>query len=204
VSEVYQQTAKYIINRDQNLDILCILATHRSPSTSSDLPSWVPDWRIPTSTIPLYDQWEYFSYKFGAAGFTKCRLQSSNDHGKLIVDGFCITHVGQLLQLSVLSVQHPPEQPTGSARHFDPEEDQRRMAMTEEGGAIVPSAALMGDPIWILMGCKMPMVLRADDGEEGSDTFRVVGPCHLQTAMWGKSLKKFEESGGEMRRIVLV
>ncbi|KAH8587390.1 hypothetical protein B0O99DRAFT_694558 [Bisporella sp. PMI_857] len=42
VSEAYQHVVKYFINRDRNLDILCVLATHRGP-TSSDLPSWVPD-----------------------------------------------------------------------------------------------------------------------------------------------------------------
>lgn len=37
ISEVYQHTAKSLINRDQNLDILCILPTHRD-ATSADLP----------------------------------------------------------------------------------------------------------------------------------------------------------------------
>ena len=38
ISKVYQHTAKYFINQDENLDILCILPTHRD-ATSNDLPS---------------------------------------------------------------------------------------------------------------------------------------------------------------------
>ena len=87
VSEVYQYVAKYIINRDKNLDILCILSTHRDEN-STDLPSWTPDWRVPTSTIPLFENWEYFGYKFGATGFTKTTLQDQCDLGKLVVQGF--------------------------------------------------------------------------------------------------------------------
>jgi hypothetical protein len=62
VSEVYQYTAKYIINRDRNLDVLCILPTHHDHN-SVDLPTWTPDWRVPVSSIPLNDSPEYFTNK---------------------------------------------------------------------------------------------------------------------------------------------
>jgi hypothetical protein len=95
VSEVYQYTAKYIINRNRNLDILCILSANRD-DLSDDLPTWTPDWRVPTSKVPLHAHFEYYTYKWGAAGFTKSLWQSQDDIGRLLVEGFTVATVTQL------------------------------------------------------------------------------------------------------------
>jgi hypothetical protein len=68
VSEEYKYLAKYLINRDRNLDVLCILSMHRN-AESHDLPSWTPDWRVPASEIPITTCWDYFTMKFAAASF---------------------------------------------------------------------------------------------------------------------------------------
>jgi hypothetical protein len=208
VSEVYQRAAKYLINRDLSLDILCILPDHRDGSSSADLPSWTPDWRVPTSRIPLKANFEYFTYKFGAAGFTRCSPQDPANGGKLRVRGFAVALLTQLLPLTPMSIPHPPEQLVGHAELFDPARHTRRFAMTGRGPAIVPAGAEEGDWVVVLMGCKMPVVLRHvqhDGGEEDAVTAVVVGPCFVSTIMHGEALKEFQEwAEGEMKDIVLV
>ena len=42
INHVYQRLAKYFINRDLNLDIICLVNVLRNEK-SFDLPSWTPD-----------------------------------------------------------------------------------------------------------------------------------------------------------------
>jgi hypothetical protein len=202
VSEVYQQVAKYLINATRVLDILIIISTHRSPTGSSDdLPSWCPDWRVPTSEIALGENYEYFHYKIGAAGFTKCLPQDQNDIGRLTVQGFRLDVVTELMDVGVLRIPHPPEEPTGSLEvPFKPGTHTKCLCKTGEYIGFFPRETRVGDEVWILYGCKMPMVLAA--AREG--THVVVGPSYLPTMMWGKGLKEFLESGDEIDTIVLV
>ncbi|USP79427.1 hypothetical protein yc1106_06701 [Curvularia clavata] len=205
VSEVYQYTAKYIINRDRNLDILCILSTHRDKN-SSDLPTWTPDWRVPVSSIPMYANWDYVGYKFGAAGFTNALWQNQDEVGILVAQGFLLSTITELVPLGITSIPHPPEEPAGTAESFDPQEHLRRMALTSKGNSIVPSQAEVGDEVWILWGCKLPIVLRTvgDAGCKEQSKYTVVGPCYIPVYMWGRGLKEFQEARGEARKIVLV
>jgi hypothetical protein len=205
VSEVYQYTAKYIINRNRNLDVLCILSSHRDEN-STDLPTWTPDWRVTTTSIPLYANWDYFSYKFGAAGFTKALPQDQDNVGILVAQGFPLNVITELVPLAITSIPHPPEEPTGNAEAFDPEKHLRRLALTDKGNAIVPAETEGGDEVWVLGGCKMPIVLRivGEVEETGQLVYSVVGPCYIPNYMWGKGLKEFQTSGEEAREIVLV
>ena len=188
ISEVYQHTAKYFINRDENLDILCILPTHRD-ATSNDLPSWTPDWRVPLSSRPLYDNWDYISYKWGASGFTKTESQDQADPNRLAVKGFEIARIQQLLPLFPDNVPHPPEIPAGSAVRFEEGKHIRRFAQSTRGPSIVPSTAVVSDAIWILYGCKMPIVLRPAAGTLNTIAFEVVGPCYVSTIMFGEAIE---------------
>jgi hypothetical protein len=192
ISEVYQHTAKYLINRDENLDILCILPTHRD-ATSFDLPTWTPDWRVPLSSKPLYDNWDYISYKWGASGFTSTETQDQDSLGRLAVTGFEMARVQQLHPLFPDQLPHPPERPAGSAIHFDESKHPRRFAQSTRGPSVVPSAAAVGDTIWILYGCKMPVVLRPADGALRKVAFEVVGPCYVSTIMFGEALEWLQE-----------
>lgn len=205
VSEVYQYTAKYIINRDRNLDVLCILSTHRD-ANSTDLPTWTPDWRVPSTSIPLYANWDYFEHKFGAAGFTKCLPQNQEDFGTLTVQGFPLNVITELLPFAITSIPHPPEEPTGTAENFDPQKHLRRLALTNKGNAIVPTGTEVGDLVWVLWGCKMPIVLRivGEAEDTGQLVYAMIGPCYIPAYMWGKAVKEFQESGDDVQEIVLV
>jgi hypothetical protein len=205
ISEVYQHTAKYLINRDENLDILCILPTHRD-ATSNDLPSWTPDWRVPLSSRPLYDNWEYISYKWGASGFTKTESQDQADLNRLTVTGFEIARIQQLLPLFPNEMPHLPESPAGSAIYFEEGKHIRRFAQSTRGPSIVPSTAAVGDSIWILYGCKMPIVLRAATGMLDKVAFEVVGPRYVSTIMFGEAIEWLAEDQHdlELASIVLV
>ena len=150
VSEVYQYVAKYIINRDNNLDVLCILSTHRDQN-STDLPTWVPDWRVPTSTISIRENWEYYAHKMGAAGFTTTLPQDQSRLSILSVKGYKLCNIEELLPFGVVSSPHLPEKPVGVTEGFDPTRHLRRMVITEREPATVPSSAAVGDQIWILL-----------------------------------------------------
>jgi hypothetical protein len=95
VSEVYQYLAKYLINRDRNLDVLCILSEYRN-AQSYNLPSWTPDWRVLTTKATV-GCWDYFSTKFAAAGFTKADYQDQQEMSRLTAHGFSADVITNLL-----------------------------------------------------------------------------------------------------------
>jgi hypothetical protein len=216
VSEVYQRLAKYIINRDLNLDILCILSTHRD-SNSHDLPTWTPDWRVPTSSISLYENWHYLSYKFGAsgpAGYTKALEQDDNDLGRLKVEGFVID---QLIQIhdTTIDPPHIPIEAMARVRNAEPS-DLSRFAATASGreSTLVPRTARAFDLVVILHGAKLPFIVRLREGQsldepevgkvylEQGWEFEVVGPCWIPNVMWGKVFEGCTKK--QMRRMILV
>jgi hypothetical protein len=101
---------------------------------------------------------------------------------------------------------HPPESPAGSIIHFEEGKHIRRFAQSTRGPSIVPSTAVVGDAIWILYGCRMPVVLRAAAGTLDKAAFEVVGPCYVSTIMFGESIEWLEEGQHdlELASIVLV
>lgn len=160
LSEVYQYVTKFFINRDRNLDILCILLTHRD-SNSHDLPSWTPDWRASTKEARLKECWEYFNSKFGAAGFTKTSKQDQDNIGRLVVEGFTIDVVESLVNYT----SHVPIGPGHQLAQligFDKKRHLRRLGRTRSGVlCLVPRDTRVGDRIYVLHGGKLLFVLRA-------------------------------------------
>jgi len=71
------------------------------------------------------------------------------------------------------------------------------------GPGILPKTAIVGDSVWILFGCKMPMVLKIVK-DEGELVCQVVGPCYVKAVMWGGALRGIEVGTYESRRVVLV
>lgn len=204
ISRVYQYTTKYLINKDRSLDVLCLISTH-SNQGSGDLPTWTLDWRVPSSRIPLRENWEYFTYKWGAAGFSKCLEQDQNDFGRLVVEGFPVGEVTQLLPLAPTSLPHPPEDPAGNAELFDPSKHVKRFALVDGKPAAVPAAAIEGEIIFVLFGCKMPVALRVVSMTEEEVTAIVVGPCYVPSIMFGEDLKRFQDNKeAKWTRIVVV
>jgi len=195
-SEVYQYLAKYIINRDRNLDILCILLTHRNEN-SADLPSWVPDWRVSTGYAGLLDCWDFFSSKFAASGFTKAEIQDQSMPEKLLVQGLCLDQVGQLLDYTT-SIPRGADVPYTPVLAFDKSRHLRRLCRTVyEYTGLVPRDARGEDLIFILHGAKIPIVLRPveseDANEEDLPEFEVIGPCWIPEIMFGRVMKAIEE-----------
>jgi hypothetical protein len=221
ISEVYQYIAKHLINRDLNLDILCILSTHRDEN-SHDLPTWTPDWRVPTSTIKLSKNWHYFGFKYAASGFTKAIPQDQSDLSRLTVQGFPIDQILGLYPKST-DPPHIPDDIGFNVRDFKPESDLCVLAAmaTERQICLVPTTAEPGDLVFILHGAKVPFVLRQvrqDQFNEGSDEeapqelilkdgleYEVVGPCWIPEEMWGQAIKDFDEkSDSHLFQLVLV
>ncbi|KAL8718324.1 MAG: hypothetical protein Q9225_004521 [Loekoesia sp. 1 TL-2023] len=208
VSHVYQDVAKYIINRDRNLDILCILSTHRDKK-SSDLPSWVPDWRVPTSHATVKDCWDYYGCKFAAAGFTQAEYQCPDVYDKLVVNGFLVDAVSTLLDVTVETSLHlrqiqDDESFDRYRRPWNASSDLRRLCLTDQQRlCLVPSTAQAGDLIFVLQGAKLPFVLRPRNirvHKENSlaladeDEFEIVGPCCVPDLMYGRTIKVVQEA----------
>jgi len=192
ISEVYQYLTKYIINRDRNLDILCILLTHRN-ADSADLPTWVPDWRVPTSDASLMDCWDFFASKFAASGFTEAELQDQVSLGKLLVKGLCLDQVGQLLDFTTF-IPREADVPFAPTKPFDKTTHLRRLCLTAAGQTgLVPREAAPEDLIFVLYGAKLPFVLRPvrSEGEDEKEIpeFEVVGPCWSPAYMFGGVMK---------------
>ena len=216
VSEVYQYLAKYLINRDRNLDVLCILYGHRN-AQSDDLPSWTPDWRVslPKTTQNCSD---YFSMKFAAAGFTKADYQDQQAINRLTVRGYCVDIITSLLDATtyaagILNIPYstPTTFPTflEYTKPFDPSHHLRRCCETQQQRyCLVPSGAQPGDGIFVLLGSKLPFVLRAwnagqkDKGKDRGMEYEVIGPCCVPDLMYGWTIKLLQNE--EPERVVLV
>jgi len=214
VSEVYQYLAKYFINRDRNLDILGILSTHRG-ANSGDLPTWTPDWRVPTTEIEIDKYSDYFTTKFGAAGFTNADEQDQADVGRLRVQGWPVDRITELMTFTA-DLPHIPLVPHVEVRPFNGSQDLRRLRKSEDGRTgIIPSTAQLGDEVYILQGSRLPFILRPIPGQEVQrDTegnivdytlrFSVIGPCWFAGLMYGKAIKAYQERKVEPLKIVLV
>jgi hypothetical protein len=221
VSQVYQRLAKHFINRDLNLDILCLVNALRNEA-SSDLPSWTPDWRVPLRKVP-----EECIRKFKAASHTRVQRQDQNDIGRLNVRAYCVDKVEDLLPISTsfwhLLYQNGEAiiQSNGALENkallgnkplfcdLDPERHRFRCCRTRAGHiALIPLRALPGDLIYVALGARMPLVLRQAPLHPitqqphctslrvgGNTNFIMVGTCCLPGFMQGEvfSLKTKNE-----------
>ncbi|GME49245.1 Heterokaryon incompatibility protein [Neofusicoccum parvum] len=78
----------------------------------------------------------------------------------------------------------------------------RRVARVEgDGGearlALVPRAAAVGDEVWLVRGCAVPVVVRAAEGGGGGGggRWRVVGVCFVEGVMDGEEAARLEGAG---------
>jgi hypothetical protein len=225
VSEVYQDAAKYFINRDRNLDIMSVLLSLRNRN-STELPSWIPDWRVPATEIPLNQNWDIFSWKMAAGGYKlQAPMQSYAEVGILRVQGYFVTRIRQcddvttslydLLQ-PVIEAQAGKEPQEGSEQEeavlhvktFDPSTHTTRCCTTEGGGVcLTPTSAQPGDIVAILIGGKTLFLLRLveeDDSTSPEVRARVVGPCIQPRLMFGAGITYAREHGREPIDFTLV
>jgi hypothetical protein len=89
VREVYTDTARTLIRETSSLETLCLTdASHHGV----DLPSWVPDWRIPfTAHTISWGEKRHGTYR--ASGSREIRVIEGDDKSKLILEGFPIDEV---------------------------------------------------------------------------------------------------------------
>jgi hypothetical protein len=205
VSEVYQYTARYIINCDRNPDVLCILSTHPD-ANSADLPTGRPT----GASLPYQFRYmpigSYLSYKFGAAGSAETLRQDQENIGILVVQGFILTSIIELVPIAITLIPHLPEDPTGNGETLDWTRHHRQLALTRSGNAIVPVQNDIEDEVWVIWRCKMPIVLRivGQAQETKRLVYAVVGPCYVPVYIWGRGLKEFLKVGEELQEILLV
>lgn len=195
ISEVYQDVVKYFINRDRNLDILSILLTHRNASSDDDLPSWVPDWRVPASEIPVTANWDFLSLKVAAGGFkTEALPQSHEETGILRVQAHVFDAIDEIEEYTASvydALRTLPEfegggdeegadgqlgQPVLYAEPFNPEKHRTKCCATSLGSiCVAPANVQVGDVIAIFLGAKHPFIVRpqspaSDTGTASSES----------------------------------
>lgn len=229
ISQVYQRLAKHFINRDLNLDILCILGTYPI-DPCSDVPSWAPDWRFPWNQ----SLWDYLQFKFFASGTIRAKRQDQADLGKVQVEVYLVDQVVELLDVTSnawkLLYENGEEiiRSNGAKANetawrklpvfekFNPA-NRKRCCLTRLGHvALVPPEAIKGDFIFVVLGARLPFVLRGtgtlvpplevDRGECHMKCdfreARVVGPCCLPGFMLGEIFSDME--GRELLDLTLV
>lgn len=225
VSEVYQHLAKYLINRDRNLDVLCILSTHRGPG-SSDLPTWTPDWRVSTAHANVTDCWDYIGMKHAAAIAAQAEIQEQDDNGKLGVRAYLLDQIITLLDVTgdvcnTLNIAHfgpnNVEKHEAETKPFNPEKDLRRFCATScHSHVLAPAMVEEGDLIVLLCGARLPFVVRprawedCEDTESGMTFFRdgaeleVVGPCCDPVLMDGTIFERIRVDWPSPPKVFLV
>ncbi|KAK4220765.1 heterokaryon incompatibility protein-domain-containing protein [Podospora fimiseda] len=63
-------------------------------------------------------------------------------------------------------------------------------AVSEKGYfASAPPKSAVGDEVWILKGCRLPILLRSNDEPEYGGQYRLVGACYVHGIMNGEALK---------------
>lgn len=233
VSEVYQDAVKYLINRDRNLDILALLLTCRNAQSATDLPSWVPDWRVPASEVPITQNFDFLSMKFAAGGLgTKAEPQRHDEPGLLRARGYFLDRITEGMPYTatafdmVSSVpglfgQDSAPEPELFVRPFDAAKDKTRCFRTERGGVcLAPAVTRVGDLMAILFGAKHLLVVRSRsvvqevendigshrasrDGGEGY-VCELIGPCIHPKAMFGELIKACQEDQAVAQDLVFV
>jgi hypothetical protein len=231
VSEVYQRLVKYIINCDGNLDILCILSTHRGPE-SRDLPSWTADWRFPTFYAGLTECWDYLSMPFAATGDSKAEYQRQDKLGTLVGKGYMVDTVSSLLDVTttaggLLNIASTMNRRTkrfdagtyhSNTKPYNDGRDFRRCCVGGRSGRIclVPSGSRQGDIMFLLQGARLPLVLRYLPHQAEGDRyvlrqnseFELLGPClipgYTHRGDWNKVLAFARSQNGQLVQIKLV
>ncbi|KAJ3566474.1 hypothetical protein NPX13_g7116 [Xylaria arbuscula] len=76
----------------------------------------------------------------------------------------------------------------------------RRFVVTQKGRmGIVPRHAKLGDAIFILKGCKAPVILRP----AGDGTYSILGECYIDGIMHGEAMEDLAAGRYQARQIIL-
>ena len=193
VSAVFQHLAKYIINRDQNLDVLALLPTYRHLETSADLPTWTPDWRVSPSEKALKACRETLLIQVFASGCTRAVTQDLTSEGPLKVHAMLLDVLDKGMGIATFGYQHvhSDEKIQLQAVREEGVEMEREVWEGEAGNMLlVPGTAKKGDMVAMLLGARTLFVLRGSEKVahvEFADGHVITAPCHeLVGPAWGR------------------
>ncbi|KAJ3556428.1 hypothetical protein NPX13_g10137 [Xylaria arbuscula] len=147
IREVLIETAKSIIRFEKSLDILQHVHRGRD-NLGTQLPSWVPDWTSKETLIAPDKKSEEEAQRFDASKGLPMDVEfgsatGDNDYQDLKVRGVCFSRVAEVSSEPLM---------TSGLSHSQTTECQFI------GKAAIP--ACLDDEIWILFGCRKPVLLR--------------------------------------------
>ncbi|KAK5128901.1 hypothetical protein LTR85_000234 [Meristemomyces frigidus] len=148
-SLVYQDVAKYIMNRDRNLDLLVAHCAAHKGCGDLGLPSWMPDWR----------NWEYHYTSRIEGDPGELAWQSDDDVGFLRLRGTVVATVQEVIM---------PAQEWQILDHIKRRVKTFRSALAAQGSAMGFDDLLCktygnvheGDLLALVLGTRYPVVLR--------------------------------------------
>ncbi|MCJ1455070.1 hypothetical protein MMC28_005424 [Mycoblastus sanguinarius] len=223
-SEVFQYTAKYFINRDRTLDILCIKASHPDSKqcngdTIPDIPTWTPDWRATGPKLLNNGQDEYLQIPFAASGQSEAHPQTQNELGRLEVHGWVIDEIDFLIDvtsdtfhMAEIGAFSGLEAYQDHISNFDPRRHTRRCCRTMQGrNVLAPANAEGGDFVFLLLGCRLPIMLRVRDGVPFAavvledEELELVGSCFVPDVMYGEAYEALSTTDPKApKKLILV
>ncbi|KAI8724394.1 HET domain-containing protein [Fusarium sp. LHS14.1] len=180
LTTVYQYLTKFIINGTGNLDILALIRRPSEQPRPYRFASWVPDWQscTPNSIVSIRDPLVLIPQRLPANFLAP--QQSYEEEDILRVSGWHVTSV-MLLTNYTASFEEMNRIERELPHEFDLEEihqvfqemgfrdwspmDTWRCCLLDPGRiALVPSAACVGDPVFIVKGARFPLLMRPVDG----------------------------------------
>ncbi|KAJ3469981.1 hypothetical protein MRS44_000080 [Fusarium solani] len=176
LTAVYQYLAKFIINGTKNLDILALIRRPSDQPRPHQFASWVPDWQscMPNSIVSIDDQLVLIPQRLPVDFLAS--QQSYEEDDNLHVSGW---HVASVMWLTsyTASFEEMNRIDRDLPHDFKLEEFHRvleemdtrdwsptdtwRYCLLDPGRiALVPSAADVGDSVFIVKGSRFPLLMR--------------------------------------------
>ncbi|KAI8692519.1 HET domain-containing protein [Fusarium sp. Ph1] len=207
LAAVYQYLVKFVINGTMNLDILALIKRPCEPPRPHQFASWVPDWQscTPNSIVSIDDSLVLIPQRLPADFLAS--QQSYEEDDILRISGWHAASV-MLLTGYTASFEQMNRIDRDLPHDFELEEIHRvleemgfrdwsltdtwRCCLLDPGRiALVPSAADVGDSVFIVKGSRFPLLMRSVDGfydQEGATAsdirWEYVGVC----LMWHFSM----------------
>ncbi|KAF2027824.1 hypothetical protein EK21DRAFT_114459 [Setomelanomma holmii] len=169
VQGIFVETARSIIQMDQNLDVLSFAATARG-ELSPLLPPWVPDWRsAKTATWHTMD-------RDVAAPWTGYNVPDVMTYVRFANHGSILEVLGIFVEQLVVGL---PEETT------PPLEGGFFRAFAFDPGHVVRThqAVQPLDEIWIIPGVRLPVVLRPYAGYIDTSPAHMTFPAHYPNCL---------------------